>query len=140
MLSKVERQLPISLRALSNARNPNVLTWAFCLLARPALSMNLDLRPAHMDLAMDIPAQPGLSFDVHLNLQNLDELHLSFSALVIRVVSLHEPEEGREVRRSGLGTSIRKISCSRTLAREAPGQSTATTSHPWPLGERRYMG
>ena len=46
----------------------------------PALSMNLDLRPAHVDLAMDIPAQPGLSFNVHLNLQNLDELHLSASA------------------------------------------------------------
>jgi len=42
--------------------------------AFPALSMNLDLHPAHMDLAMDIPAQPGLSFKVHLNLQNLDEL------------------------------------------------------------------
>jgi len=48
--------------------------------ALPALSMNLDLRPAHVDLAMDIPAQPGLSFKVHLNLQNLDELHLSVSA------------------------------------------------------------
>lgn len=45
--------------------------------AFPALSMNLDLRPAYVDLAMDIPAQPGLSFNVHLNLQHLDELHLS---------------------------------------------------------------
>jgi hypothetical protein len=46
----------------------------------PALSMNLDLRPTHVDLAMDIPAQPGLSFNVYLNLQNLDELHLAASA------------------------------------------------------------
>ena len=46
----------------------------------PALSMNLDLRPAHVDVAMDIPAQPGLSFEVHLNLQNRDELHLVASA------------------------------------------------------------
>jgi hypothetical protein len=46
----------------------------------PALSMNLDLRPAHVDVAMDIPAQPGLCFEVHLNLQNLDELHLVASA------------------------------------------------------------
>lgn len=42
----------------------------------PALSMNLDLRPTHVDVAMDIPAQPGLSFKVHLDLQNRDELHL----------------------------------------------------------------
>ena len=48
--------------------------------AFPTLSMNLDLHPAHVDVAMDIPAQPGLFFDVHLDLQNLDELHLSVSA------------------------------------------------------------
>jgi hypothetical protein len=46
----------------------------------PALSMNLDLRHAHVDVAMDIPAQPGLLFKVHLNLQNRDELHLVASA------------------------------------------------------------
>lgn len=49
--------------------------------AFPALAMNLDLHPEHVELALDIPAQPGLSFDVDLNLQNLDELHLSASAL-----------------------------------------------------------
>lgn len=49
--------------------------------AFPALSMKLDLHPAQLDLAMEIPAQSGLPFDVHLNLQNLDELHLSASAL-----------------------------------------------------------
>jgi hypothetical protein len=46
----------------------------------PALSMNLDLHHTHVDVAMDIPVQPGLSFKVHLDLQNLDELHLSASA------------------------------------------------------------
>lgn len=46
----------------------------------PALSMKLDLNPKNVDLAMDIPAQPGLCFNVHLNLQNQDELHLSASA------------------------------------------------------------
>jgi hypothetical protein len=45
----------------------------------PALEMNLDLLHAHLDVAMVIPAQPGLSFKVHLNLQNRDELHLSAS-------------------------------------------------------------
>src|SRR5580765_4235390 len=43
--------------------------------------MKLNLHPAHMDLSTHIPAQPGLCFDVNLNLQNLDELHLSASAL-----------------------------------------------------------
>jgi hypothetical protein len=43
--------------------------------------MNLDLHPKHVDLAMNIPAQPGLSFEVDLNLQNIDELHLSAAAL-----------------------------------------------------------
>jgi hypothetical protein len=47
--------------------------------AFPALAMNLDLYPKNVDLAMGIPAQPGLSFRVHLNLQNLDELHLEAS-------------------------------------------------------------
>jgi hypothetical protein len=49
--------------------------------AFPALVMNLDLHHKHVDLAMEIPAQPRLSFRVRLNLQNLDELHLSASAL-----------------------------------------------------------
>lgn len=45
--------------------------------AFPALAMNLDLNPKNVDIAMDIPVQVGLSFHVGLNLQNLDELHLS---------------------------------------------------------------
>jgi hypothetical protein len=49
--------------------------------AFPWLAMNLDLHPEHVELVMDIPAQPGLSFKVDLNLQNLDELHLAASAL-----------------------------------------------------------
>ena len=44
--------------------------------AFPALSMHLDPEPAQVDLNMNIPQQPGLAFDVNLNLQG-DELHLS---------------------------------------------------------------
>jgi hypothetical protein len=47
--------------------------------AFPALTMNLDLHPAHVELAMDIPVQPGLSFKVWLDFQNGDELTLSAS-------------------------------------------------------------
>ena len=49
--------------------------------AFPAFTMNLDLTPEHVDIAMDIPIQAGLLFDVSLNLQNRDELHLNASAL-----------------------------------------------------------
>lgn len=42
----------------------------------PSLEMILDDEPAHVELVLDIPRQPGLSFDVHLNLQNVDELHI----------------------------------------------------------------
>jgi hypothetical protein len=47
--------------------------------AFPALTMNLDLHPAHVELAMDIPVQRGLSFKVWLDFQNGDELTLSAS-------------------------------------------------------------
>jgi hypothetical protein len=47
--------------------------------AFPHLSMRLDQEHAHVDLDMDIPRQPGLAFDVNVNLQG-DELHLSAGA------------------------------------------------------------
>ena len=49
--------------------------------AFPSLTMELDRKPEHVDLSMSIPCQSGLLFDVHLNLQNRDELHLSAGAL-----------------------------------------------------------
>ncbi len=45
-------------------------------LASPHLSMIQDESPEHVDMTMLIPAQDGLAFDVELNLQNVDELHL----------------------------------------------------------------
>jgi hypothetical protein len=47
----------------------------------PALSMEFDLQPEGVDLAVDIPVQAGLSFPVFLNLQNLDELCVQTSSL-----------------------------------------------------------
>jgi hypothetical protein len=49
--------------------------------AFPGLSMEFDLQPANVDLAVDIPIQAGLSFPVFLNLQNFDELCLETSSL-----------------------------------------------------------
>jgi hypothetical protein len=45
--------------------------------AFPGLTMNLVLHHAHVDLAMDIPVQSGMSFKVWLDFQNGDELTLS---------------------------------------------------------------
>jgi len=42
----------------------------------PALSMSLVTDHPQVDVMLDIPAQPGLAFDVSLNLQNRDELHI----------------------------------------------------------------
>ena len=42
----------------------------------PHLEMSLDDDDPNVDINMDIPAQLGLEFDINLNLQNIDELHL----------------------------------------------------------------
>lgn len=44
--------------------------------ANPRLTMDLVVASEDFDVEMTIPVQKGLSFSVHLNLQNLDELHL----------------------------------------------------------------
>jgi hypothetical protein len=61
--------------------------------AFPALAMDLDLHPSQVDVALNIPAQHGLSFDVHLNLQNCDELHLSASALWVEWFPCTNPQK-----------------------------------------------
>jgi hypothetical protein len=64
--------------------------------AFPALKVILDLEPEHVDLNMDIPAQPGLLFDVNLNLQNVDELHLAASALWVEWFPCTDPAKVAE--------------------------------------------
>ena len=60
--------------------------------AFPTLRMNLVLDHPYVDLAMDIPAQPGLAFEVDLNLQNIDELHLTASALWVEWFPCTKPQ------------------------------------------------
>jgi hypothetical protein len=43
----------------------------------PKLTMTIDRNPEHVELSMDILKQQGLDFDIYLNLQNEDELHIS---------------------------------------------------------------
>lgn len=64
--------------------------------AFPTLTMKLDLRPEHVDLVLDIPAQPGLSFDVDRNLQNLDELHLVAKPLWVEWFPCTDPKKVEE--------------------------------------------
>lgn len=45
----------------------------------PMLAMTLEREDPNVDLKMDVRQQPGLAFDVNLNLQG-DELHLSAGA------------------------------------------------------------
>ena len=46
--------------------------------ANPNLNMEIEESPQYVELAMNIRKQAGLDFDVYLNLQNGDELHLQF--------------------------------------------------------------
>ena len=47
--------------------------------AFPHLTMTLDTEPGNVDVALEIPNQSGLAFDVFVNLQG-DELHLNAGA------------------------------------------------------------
>lgn len=62
----------------------------------PALVMNLDFHHKYVDLAMDIPTQAGLLFHVYLNLQNVDELHLSVSPLWVEWFPCTNPKKVEE--------------------------------------------
>lgn len=47
----------------------------------PYLNMEIVDDLPHLDLCMDIPVQEGLKFEISLNLQNMDELHISSGKL-----------------------------------------------------------
>lgn len=47
----------------------------------PNLTIKINEEDPNVDIMMDIPKQQGLDFDINLNLQNIDELHLSVDKL-----------------------------------------------------------
>jgi len=47
----------------------------------PSLTIEVDADNPNVDAVADIPAQPGLDFQVGINLQNCDELHLEVAHL-----------------------------------------------------------
>jgi len=55
--------------------------------------MRMDREDPNLEIRVEIPAQPGLDFDVELNLQNGDELHLCAGALWVEWFPCTDPEE-----------------------------------------------
>lgn len=47
----------------------------------PELQIEIDLEHPHVHATADIAEQPGIDFEVHINLQNCDELHLCAESL-----------------------------------------------------------
>lgn len=109
----------------------------------PSLAMSLDENPEHMDLTFDIPQQDGLQFDVHLNLQNVDELHLCAEGFWCSWFPCTDPERAEAFfdAVSGLlsghfrilehwrGTRLAKAQLQRPVG---DGWKTVATSAPFP--------
>ena len=58
----------------------------------PELSMTMDYKHQYVDLSMDIPKQNGLDFEINLNLQNDDELHISTDYISCQLFSAESQE------------------------------------------------
>lgn len=58
----------------------------------PELTMTMDYEHEHVDLSMDIPKQNGIDFEINLNLQNEDELHISTDYIWCQLFSAESQE------------------------------------------------
>jgi hypothetical protein len=59
----------------------------------PNLACRIDRKPAGgLDIELVFPEQPGLSFEVSLNLQNVDELHLNAPGLSVEWFPCTKPD------------------------------------------------
>jgi hypothetical protein len=63
--------------------------------AFPHLKMKLLLEDVNVDIAMEIPCQDGLSFDINLDLQS-DELHMSVGGLWVTWFPCDDPQKIRQ--------------------------------------------
>ncbi len=75
----------------------------------PHLEMKIDVNHPHVDLMMDIPKQGGLSFGVNLNLQNVDELHLSAGHFWLEWFPCTKPEIVAEFKEAAHGVLSGKM-------------------------------
>lgn len=69
----------------------------------PNLLMTLDYDNNDVDLAMDIPKQNGLDFEINLNLQNEDELHISTDYIWCQFFSADSEELVEKFYESAIG-------------------------------------
>jgi len=68
----------------------------------PKLSMRFEPDPKNVDVSIDIARQPGLPFDINLNLQG-DELHIAASAFCCEWVPSTNSKVIEEFRKSVCG-------------------------------------
>lgn len=84
------------------------------------LQMELDLASEHVELNMDIPEQPGLVFELNVNLQNEDELHLSAASLWLQWFPADEPAQEAEFLQSVRGLLLGEYRIVETLRGARP--------------------
>lgn len=58
----------------------------------PQLAMELDTQHKFVDLLLRIPRQSGMQFEVSMNLQNSDELHLNAASLWVEWFPCTDPK------------------------------------------------
>ena len=69
----------------------------------PSIKMILDEKHKHVELNMDIPKQNGVIYEVNLNLQNYDELHLSVSNFLFECFPCTDPAIALEFKNIVIG-------------------------------------
>jgi len=81
----------------------------------PNLKMILNENDPNVDIMLDIPQQQGLGFDVNLNLQNVDELHLTTGKLWMCWFPCTEKENKEDFMNTVLGLILGKCRILETL-------------------------
>ena len=69
----------------------------------PQLSMSIDANNSYVEVNVEVSRQPRLEFDVYLNLQNEDELHLSAGGFWCSWFPISNPKVVRNYRDAVVG-------------------------------------
>jgi len=69
----------------------------------PNLTMIMDYDNENLDLSIDIPKQNGIDFEINLNLQNEDELHISTDYIWCQFFSADSEELVKKFYESAIG-------------------------------------
>ena len=74
----------------------------------PHLVMHINPNNTDVEVSVDVPQQPGLAFDIHLNLQNGDERHLEVGAFWCSWFPSSDPEVVRKYHDAVTGVLTRR--------------------------------